>query len=288
MKLAATSALILLGLGASSLALAQPGAPDSGGAPAPPPDPVPPGPPSGPPPSAMVPVQTTPPPPPGVDPGVVEDAASPGAFVFPTALSEPAGTVAVSASGGADTGFHEHELTSVSGSYAITNQISVSGTVFLPTEDFNLYMVSAKGQVLRANRLRVALQGNILFNSNDYAALLGGAATYCIDEGCNSYASGYLGVGLAHQGNSSIPFVVSGSIVFQIVPHLKVVGEAVTGFATGDVGGTADGFLGFYGARVTSKYGALNVGFAKPYGVNVNTDFPGVLFASVTGRFFAM
>lgn len=224
------------------------------------------------------------PPPPGVDQGVVDDASSPGAFVFPTALSEPAGTVAVSASFGTDTGFNESELTSVSASYAATNEFTIGATVLIPSEDFRLGMISAKLQVARQDRFRVALQGDIVFNSDDAAGLVGAAATYCFDDGCNSHISGFGGVGLVHESGSAVPFVLSGSAVIQVVPHFKLVGELITGFASDNVGGVGDGFLAFYGVRLTNKFFGVNVGFAKPLGVDVSTDGPGLLFASFTGR----
>ena len=222
-----------------------------------------------------------------VDPGAVDDALAPGAFVAPTALTEPAGTLSASLSFGADTKFNDSVLTSVSASAAITNQISVSATALGPTEDYlRLYVLSAKAQVVRYERLRLALQGNVLFDgSGDYAGVVGGAGSLCLDDACNSYASAYLGVGLVHDsGSSGVPFAVSGSVVAQVVPHLKIVAEALTGFSSADVGGVSDGVIGFLGARVSNQSLGVNLGLAHPFGLGDNE--PTLIFASLTGRVF--
>jgi hypothetical protein len=223
-----------------------------------------------------------------VDSGVVEDAMSPGAAAFPTALTEPAGAVSASLSFGADSGLGNSELTSISASAALTNQISISATALIPTESFRLGVLSAKGQVLRYERIRIALQGNFIFdNESDQAGLIGAAGTLCLDDACNSYASGYLGVGIIHgSGSSGVPFTVSGSVVAQVVPHLKIVGEAVTGFTTSDISGQSDGFIGFLGARLTSKFAGVNLGLARPFGLG--GDESAVFFGSITGRFMTM
>ncbi len=219
-----------------------------------------------------------------VDQGVVDDAMSPGAFLSPTALTEPQGTATVSLGVGADDNFDNSELTNVSASYAVSNQFTIGGSVILPSEDFRLYMLSAKAQIMRSGRLRLAAQGNLIFDTNsDYAGVVGGVASLCLDWGCRSLISGYVGVGLFSGGDSSVPIAVTGSIVVEVVPHVKLVGELLTGFATNDIGGVGDEFVAFYGVRFTHKQIGINLGFAKAFGDD-DDDGPGELFASITGR----
>ena len=169
---------------------------------------------------------------------------------------------------------------------------SVSASLLLPTEikDLQLGMLSAKAQVLRLHRFRLAVHGALLFGnatdaSSDEAGLVGGIATYCFDDACNSNASAYAGVGLFHDSGTGVPFLVSGSLTIQAVEHLKFVAEALTAFSTDDVVGEDSGFIGFYGVRVTHKNFGLNVGFVRPFGTNVSVSGPGEIVASITGRF---
>jgi len=71
----------------------------------------------------------------------------------------------------------------------------------------------------------------------------------------------------------------------QLAPHFKLIGELVTGASTSNIGGVGDGFLGFYGLRITGPVAALNIGVATPFGGGgVNLDGPGLFFVSLTGR----
>ena len=227
-----------------------------------------------------------------VDSGVVDDAASPGAFLSPSALTEPAGTVTASLGIGVDTSFNDSEMTHVGLSYSLTNEITVSGALLLPTEsDVHVGTLSAKVQVLRSGRWRGALAGMLLVagttGDSEEAGLVGGAVTYCLDDACNSYAPGDLALGIEHSSGSGAPFLISGSVVAQVAPHIKLVGEILTGFQAGSDSSGSGGseFIAFYGARVTQKNVALNVGFIKPFGDNIGVDGPGALFATATARF---
>lgn len=268
---------------ATAVARAQPGGD-------PPPDPTP----GGPPPMASNPPAATPPPAAtttaGVDQGVLDDANATGSFILPTALTEPAGMVSATLTGGADRNFKTSELTTLSLAYAATKEFTLSGTVVLPTENFREYALSGKFQVVRANRLRVALQGNLLFassnNTTEIAGVVGGIGTLCFDDACNSHASGLIEAGIEHSSGSGVPILISGGIAIQVAPHFKLVGEAITGFIAGDhVASTDNAFVGIIGARVTSPVGAINVGFANLYGAG---STPGVFIASLTGRIRAM
>jgi hypothetical protein len=252
-----------VGLLSSSIALAQPGAPDDGSAEAPPPPPPPPGPPGVPPPPP--PMATTPPAPAAstVDEGVIQDANSGRNWLTPTALTPPAGTWS----------FSDFELLLASLGYAVTDQFTISATVLLPivSEMPFFGIASAKFQVLKAGNLRGALQLNILHTSVEdlsfTASNLGGALTLCIDTGCHSHVTGYLGAGFGLDSaadQNAVPFVAAVAATFKVGRHLKFVFEADTAFIVGSVDEAADGLLGWYGMRFTSKFIGVDLGFAKP------------------------
>ena len=291
MKASLACGLVILGF--TTVASAQPGTPEGEVAPS---DPVesapPPPPPPAPAPVAVAPPIAAAPRASTVDQGVVDDATSPGAFLFPSALSEPAGTFTASLGFGADTSFKTTELTHLGVSYSPTSEVTLSGTLLIPTEtDIHVGMLSAKAQILRSGRVRGALFGTLLIASSggntEQAGLVGGAVSYCIDEACNSYASGDLGLGLEHSSSSGAPILVSGSVVAQVAPHVKLAAEVVTGFTVGsDVSGAGSSqFVAFYGARFTEKNLGLNVGFIKPFGDHIGVDGPGAMFATLTARF---
>jgi hypothetical protein len=252
----------------STLAFAQPGDDDGGGAPPPSPTNVPvmpPGPPPGPPPTAA-PVMAQPPPvaPPEeskVDRGIVEDANAGRSWLAPTALTEPAGTWS----------FTDYELFLVSLGYAVTDQFSVSATTLLPvTSDFPfVLLVNGKYQLIHEGRVRLAAQGAVTYLSDSgtsaSAAVLGGALTLCIDEDCRSYVNGYIGAGFAHEDQSAVPLLFSGSVAMAVNHHVKLVLEADTGYiAGGGIDEAANGFLGWYGVRFTSSIIGVDLGFLKP------------------------
>jgi len=220
-------------------------------------------------------VATPPPPPPGtapapastVDEGVIDDASSGRNWLTPTALTPPAGTWS----------FTDFELVFASLGYAVTDKFTVSATVLLPiVEDTPFFgIASAKLQVLKSGNLRGALQLNILHTSIDdgdddfafTAANLGGALTLCIDDGCHSHVTGYLGAGFGLDTvdeQNAVPFVAAVAATFKVGRHIKFVFEADTAFIVGDVDETADGLLGWYGVRFTSKFIGVDIGFAKP------------------------
>ncbi|MDB4958488.1 MAG: hypothetical protein JWO36_6057 [Myxococcales bacterium] len=286
MRTSLVCGLVIVGF--SAVASAQPGAPD--GEPPPPSDPPAAGPPA-PAPVAVAPPVAPEPPASTADQGVIEDANSPGAFLFPSALSEPAGTFTASLGFGSDTDFKHPELTHIGVSYSPTNEVTLSGSLVAPTvSDLHIGLLSAKIQAARSGRMRVALDGTLVIvssrSSSDEAGLVGGVVSYCFDDGCNSYASGYLGIGIEHSSSSAVPFLVSGSVVAQLAPHFKLVGEVVTGFqAGGDASGAGSSqFIGFYGARITQKNLGVNLGFIKPFGDNIGVDGLGAFFATATAR----
>ena len=220
-----------------------------------------------------------------VDLGVVQDANSGRSWLTPTALTEPAGTWS----------FSDYELLLASIGYAVTDRFMISGTFLLPiVEEMPFFgIASAKFQVIRAGNLRGALQLNVMHwgervtgeDFNFTAANVGGALTLCIDKDCHSVLTGYLGAGFGLDtgtDNSTVPFVAAASAAFKVGRHVKFMLEADTAFLMGDVQQTANGFLGWYGARFTSKYVGVDLGFMKPIcedcGDGLVMGFPFVAF----------
>ncbi|MBX3156272.1 MAG: hypothetical protein KF773_09760 [Deltaproteobacteria bacterium] len=256
-------------------------------------DPAGPPPPDGPPGGAVAPMPVAPPMPPpaspNVDKGVLEDANSGRSWLAPTALSAPAGTWS----------FSDFELFLVSGSYAVTDQLSIGATTLIPIVADQPFwgLLSAKMQVIRQGNVRVALHGaaTIVTGSTDgfSAAEVGAAATLCIDSDCHSHATGFIGAGFAlTESNSSVPFLVAGSLVARLGKRVKLVLEADTGFIAGDINGRANGFLAWYGVRFTSRNIGVDVGFMKPIDLtsssNDDIGFPiGLPFVSFTYRSLA-
>ncbi len=222
------------------------------------------------------------------DTGVIDDANSPGAFLSPSALAEPEGTFTASLGVATDTSFKDPLVSHLGVSYSPTSSITISGALLVPTAD-NLHIgtLTAKAQVMRSGRWRGALEGVLLVASDNgeanEAGLVGGVVSYCLDDGCNSYASGDLGLGIVHSSGSGVPLLVSGSVVAQVAPHFKLVGEILTGQAGTGVSGSGSELFAFYGARITQKNVGVNIGFYKPIGT-FREDGPGILFATVTGR----
>lgn len=278
---------VALILAVASTADAQPGA-----EPEEPPPPVVEEPPPPPPPPPPVAVVVAPPPAVAatstVDPGVIEDANSGRSWLSPTALTPPAGTWS----------FSDFELLLVSGGYAITDQFSISATTLLPIVDEMPFfgILSAKLQVINSGRLRGAAQLAIMHlrDNSDFdsdasltVANLGGALTLCLDDGCHSHVTGYLGAGFADQDQQAVPFVASAALTLRLKKHIKLVLEADTAFIAGDINETAEGLLAWYGVRFTSKMIGVDLGFAKPICDGCDDGIAmGIPFVSFTYRDF--
>jgi hypothetical protein len=210
-----------------------------------------------------------------VDKGVMNDANAGRGWMTPTALTEPGGTWSVS----------DYELFLLQIGYAINDQLSISATTIPPlTQDFPLWLLaSAKLQVLKAGRVRAAVQGAVTYYSikdtisdgtgtmsstqSFTAADLGGALTLCLDDDCNSHVSGFLGAGFAHDTNSSVPFVGAATLVARFAKHVKFVAELDSAFIAGQVNDVARGALAWYGVRFTSSMIGVDLGFVRPIGV---------------------
>jgi len=200
--------------------------------------------------------------------GITEDASADRGWVMPTALTAPAGTWTLS----------DFELLGVQAGYAITDRLAVNVGAVLPVSSFKAAILNAKLQLIKAGRVRVAAQGLLAHAwSSDDAALYetsgrnvdmltlgsaGGVATLCIDAGCRSHLSGYLGVGLLWDGDPSAALLAGGSLTFSLTTHWKAVFEIEDGAGYDAVKGT----LGWYGVRITSSSFCLDFGIAKPLG----------------------
>jgi hypothetical protein len=272
-------------------ALAQ--APDGSEPPPPPP------PPSGPP--ATTPVLTPPPPAVAapapeatttVDRGTLEDANAGRVAIMPTALTPPKGTFA----------FEDKELFFITASYAVTDQLVISGTTMVPiTSELYWGLISAKLQVVKQGTLRVAVQAgaagaatkDTTFDSmgNEMTSTvsgggfdLGGVATYCFDSDCFSHVSAAAIAGLATHGNSAVPVAFTGGLVARIASKVRLIVEADTAHMFGNIDEQADGFLGWYGVRFTSRQIGVDLALVKPFCSDCSSDtfpagFPFVTFS---------
>lgn len=276
---------IVLSCLVSSVAFAQPGTDDgdeTGAPPPPPPAPVmaqPPPPMPPPPPAQPVAPEST------ADKGIVEDANAGRMWLSPTALTEPAGTWS----------FSDYELLLVGLSYAATDTVSISANTLLPiVEDMPFWLlVNGKAQIVKSGNVRLAVQGSLIHARVDgegaTAAVLGGALSYCIDADCRSIVNAYVGAGFAHENQSALPIALSGSLLYGVNKHVKIMLEADTGYiAGGGIDAAADGFLAWYGVRFTSKIIGVDLGFVKPIcdGCEDSGLVMGVPFVSFTYRSF--
>jgi hypothetical protein len=292
-------------LGLSVLLCAAPAfAQAPGDEPAPPPPP--PGPPAEPapppaPPPVIAPVVAPAPPPEAIttaDPGTLEDANSGRVAIMPTALTPPKGTFS----------FEDEELFFIGASYAVTDNLVISGTTMVPITD-SLYwgFLSAKLQVVKQGRLRVAVQagaagastkdttttfdmmGNEMQTSVTTSGGgfdLGAVATYCFDDGCFSHGNVAVAAGFAEQDNSSVPVGFMGGLVLKVASKVRLIAEADTAHLFGKISDQANGFLGWYGVRFTSRNIGVDLALVKPFCGNGECDtttfpagFPFVTFS---------
>jgi hypothetical protein len=203
-----------------------------------------------------------------VDKGVMNDANAGRGWMAPTALTEPGGTWSIS----------DYELFLISIGYAVSDQLSISATTIPPlTTDFPLWLLlNAKYQVLKAGKVRAAVQGAVTYFSfkdgtttdSFTAGELGGAVTLCIDDECNSHVSGFVGAGFARDTSNSVPFVGAATLVAGFSKHVKFVAEADSAFIAGNVNDVANGALLWYGLRFTSRNIGVDLGFVRPVGVS--------------------
>ena len=251
------------------------------------------------------PVVVAPPPPPEAAPasiteqGTLEDANAGRVAIMPTALTPPKGAFS----------FEDYELFFIAASYAPTDNLVISATTMVPiTSDFYWGVASAKLQVVRAGNLHVAIQagaagaltkdttaqydsmGNYIGDtktSNGGGGFdLGGALTYCFDPQCYSHVSAAAMAGFATHDNSSVPVAFMGGLVAKVASKVRLIAEADTAQLFGKINDQANGFLGWYGLRFTSRQIGVDLTLVKPFCGNGDCDssefplgFPFVAFS---------
>lgn len=211
-------------------------------------------------------------------------------FLLPTAQTQPKGSVS----------FNDYELIFLGLTYGVTNDFQITGTTMVPLGDGAPFfgVVGGKYRIVKSGRLRVAAQGNLIYarssnvgdgvSDSATAGTLGGIASICIDDGCESLISASVQAGFAiGEDNNATPFLYGGSIVQKISPRVKLLVEAVSAGAFGDDDFVvADGALVSYGVRFVGNDIAGDVGFVKPIIDGDDGDvFPmGFPFVSFTYR----
>jgi hypothetical protein len=226
--------------------------------------------------AAPAPIATTAPPPSNIDSGVLDDANAGRTWVAPTALSAPAGTWS----------FSDWELLVVGADYAPTNNLDVSAATVIPVASGQPFvlMLTGKLQLVHSGRLRLAAHAAFAYtgstdnDSSGGVGTVGGVATVCLDDGCNSNASGYVGLGFATSGESEVPIALAGSVTARLGRHVKFVGEIDSAAVLGhEFDSFGEGFLFWYGLRFTSHNIGVDLGLMLPVfkGTTTNTDING-------------
>jgi hypothetical protein len=221
------------------------------------------------------------------------------AFIQPTAMTQPAGSVT----------YNNYELLLHGVTYGITDDVQATLTVLSPiTSDMPFLGAAAiKGRISPLPRLHLAAQatfgvlhaGNALNDSggttdtNVVTLGMGGYATACLRDDCASvvnasvnyqYATNYNSAGGAHL------VIYGGALVLRATEHVKVLGE-LTSAAGRDSSQRSfeniDGFLISYGVRFHTGALAADVAFVKPVQTSVSTTDNwalGLPFVSVSYR----
>ncbi len=215
---------------------------------------------------------------PGFEAGIREDANSGRAWLSPTALTPPAGTFSVQSS----------ELLILGASYSFTDRFVVSANTLIPiTSEMPLILLTTvKLKVADIGRFKFAAHANLNYVGNPDigedegddsfgTALLGGAATVCLDRDCHSLLNGYLGAGfLLETGvdQNAVPFLASVAWAQRLGRRVKLVVEADSGFVVGEVNDVGEGLLVWYGIRFTSSAIGVDLGLVKPACDDCDTD----------------
>jgi len=219
--------------------------------------------------------QEQPPPPPttvsadssqsSADLGIVNDVNAERGWLFPTALTQPKGTWTVS----------NYEILGFGLTYGVTDAIQFSvNTIIVPDEDTTPNWITAKAQILRSGRFRLAVHGATIFaKHNDSVGLLGLAGTMCIDTNCDSNVSGYAGRVFASEIDDDEKLVVMGITYTQkLSKGVKAVVE-LDEFREQRSYSSDEMSLLWYGLRFTNKKVGLDIGLMKPLG-EADDEFP--------------
>lgn len=123
--------------------------------------------------------------------------------------------------------------------------------------------------MIKVGRVRLAVQAGIAGigdgDSSAWGLEAAGIATICLDDDCASHVDGQITTGYANQSDSTLPLGFSGGLVVRVARKVRLIFEADTGHAFGgDLSGQADGFLGWYGVRFTSRNIGVDLTLVKP------------------------
>lgn len=192
--------------------------------------------------------------------GTGDDVLGDRAWMSPTALTQPAGSVTVSY-------LQLGPVGTAVGTYGVSDGFQLSGVAMKPFgEDGGLYMASAKLRILGSGTHRLAIQGGVThFDEGTSEQLqifgVGAAGTICLDDACRSLISGYLGTARVSDDDER-PIVSSVSLIARLTARVKLVGELDHGFVRDSNGD--DITLGWVGGRVTSDTWAFDIGLVRP------------------------
>jgi hypothetical protein len=199
--------------------------------------------------------------------GVTGDPNVDRAFVLPTAMTQPAGTLT----------YNNYELLLHGLTYGITDRVQASVTILSPvSKEMPFFSIgSLKGRVLSAGAFHLALQGNLAYahafetssNDNNIVSLGGGAlASFCLRDDCASLVSGTAMYQVTFNGGDNQALFYGGSLVQRLGNHVKLLAELASGaqFGQGNGFDNAPGLLINYGVRLHGESVAADVGFIKP------------------------
>jgi hypothetical protein len=215
------------------------------------------------------------------------------AFIQPTAMTQPAGSVT----------YNNYELLLHGVTYGLTDNVQTTVTVLSPiVKDMPFIGFAAvKGRISPADRVHLALQGSVGFghefsttsnDANAYSAGAGGYASFCLRADCASLINGSVNYQYAAGSNGSSGehlLIYGGSLVVRASEHLKLLGEITS--AAGRSGSSEldniSGFLVSYGVRFHGANFAGDVGFIKPVDTSGNSNdalLLGIPFVSLSYR----
>jgi hypothetical protein len=197
------------------------------------------------------------------------------AFLQPTAMTQPAGTIT----------YNNYELILHGVTYGVTDNVQTTLTVLSPlSSDMPLLGFGAvKWRLLATSRFHLALQGSLGFahqssgtDASVYTMGAGAFASFCLRDDCSSLLSATVNYQLAANASSSSDrahvIIYGGSLVHRVGRHVKLLGEvtsAAVGASTFGGGETnfenLSGVLVSYGLRFHTGDIAGDVGFIKPF-----------------------
>jgi hypothetical protein len=203
-------------------------------------------------------------------------------FLIPTAMTQPKGSLTYS----------NYELGLHGLTYGFTDRFQGSVTILPPyVDDLPLIIaLSAKGQVVRAGRIHLALQGSATMGSggDNSASVFSGGTLFsaCTSDDCASLVTLGLTALISSESQDYI-LAYSGSLTQKISEHAKLLLEAVSAAYHDEDNGydAAPGFLLNYGIRFHGHNFAGDVGFMRPIGFEDDGDIAmGLPFVNFTYR----